>query len=115
VFENSDVPTIREILKKEVEIKNTILKTRYEFLDIIPCRGKARKADRELHGKNLGTSVRAILQPLLDVYDLILIDQGPSFSPLNVSCYLACDYVLMPVDDSRFSIEGVNLTIDDVM
>lgn len=114
IFENTDIATIKEILKREVNIEDSILRTRYDYIDIIPCRGTARKADRELHGKNLGTSIRSLLQPLLQSYDLILIDQGPSFNPLNVSCYLACDKVLMPVDDSRFSIEGVSLTIDDI-
>lgn len=113
-FENIEIKTIKEILKKEVSVEDTIIPSRYENIDILPCRGTSRKADRELNGKNLGTAIRSILQPLLSEYDLILIDQGPSFNALNVSCYLACDIVLMPVDDSRFSIEGVGLTIDDI-
>lgn len=114
LFENTEIITIKEILKEEHSIEDAIINTRYEFVDIIPCRGTARKADRELGAKNLGTKMRMLLQPLLKKYDLILIDQGPSFTSLNVSCYLACDKVFMPVDDSRFSIEGVGLTIDDI-
>lgn len=113
-FEDMNINTIKEILKKEVKAKDAILKTRYDYVDIIPCRGNARKADRELNGKNIGSVMRSILQPLLHDYDLILIDQGPSFNSLNVSSYLACDKIFMPVDSSRFSIEGLSLTIEDV-
>jgi len=115
IFQTSEVYTIKEILKKQVEPRDAIRKTRYEFVDIIPCRGASRKAERELEGKNLGNVVRQILQPLLNDYDLILIDQGPSFNALNVSCYLACDIVLMPVDSSGFAIEGIALTIGDII
>ena len=119
IVENGLFNTISDILKCDKKervqcAKDSIQRTRYEFVDIIGCRGTARKADRLLYGKNFGRLIRDLLIPLLKNYDLILIDQGPSFNSLNVSCYLACDIVILPVTDSKFSIEGIDLTLNDI-
>ncbi|HEX2027180.1 MAG TPA: ParA family protein [Nitriliruptorales bacterium] len=47
------------------------------------------------------------LQPLLDLYDLIIVDCPPSLGLLTVNALVAADLVLLPIQCEYYALEGV--------
>lgn len=106
--------TMLEVFKNNKQFKDTILKTRYDFLDIVPCRGKARRAERFVRDENLAFLINDKLKTLENDYDLILFEVPPTFSSIVASAYISSDIVVIPTFPDAWSIESVMLTIEDV-
>lgn len=112
---DTDYLTMLEVFKNEdVTFKDAILPTRYEFLDIVPCRGKARRAERYTRDENLGKLMDEKLKGLEEEYDLILFEVPPTFSNIIASAYITSDIVVIPTFPDSWSIESVMLTLEDV-
>lgn len=112
---DTDYLTMLEVFKNEdVTFKDAILPTRYEFVDIVPCRGKARRAERYTRDENLGKLMDEKLKGLEEEYDLILFEVPPTFSNIIASAYITSDIVVIPTFPDSWSIESVMLTLEDV-
>jgi chromosome partitioning protein len=99
--------TIYEVFKHGLQIKEIVVETRY------PCRGKARRADRLVSDRNPKKLLKDQMKGLVD-YDLILFDVPPTFSKLISSAYLTSELVIIPTFPDIWSLESVQLTIDDI-
>lgn len=105
--------TIYEVLKHDLQFKDVIIPTKYEGLDLVGCKGVARRAERLVYDQN----PKKILKDKMDgleAYDLILFDIPPSFSRLISSAYLTSDLVVMPTFPDSWSMESLQLTLDDL-
>ena len=114
--ENADftnLKSIYEVFKHDLPLKKIIAKTRYEGLDIVPCRGKARRVDRLVSDLNPKNLLKDKMEGL-DKYDLIMFEIPPTFSKIISSAYLTSDLVVMPTFPDAWSIESIQLTIDDI-
>lgn len=109
-----DFYTMLEVFKNNSSFKDAILPTRYEFLDIVPCRGKARRAEKYVRDENLGTLIKNKIKGLSEIYDLILFEVPPTFSNIIASAYIASDVVVIPTFPDSWSLESVMLTIEDI-
>ena len=97
--------TIKKIIEQALSVRDAILQTQYEGLDIIPADASARKLDVFLdtlhaskkHFKNLLKEVSAD-------YDFVFIDCPPGFSHVADNIFYASDVVLMPVIPTTLSI-----------
>ena len=87
--------TIYEVLKHDLQFKDVIKKTKYDGLDLVGCKGVARRAERLVNDQNPKKILKDKMQNL-ENYDLILFDIPPSFSRLISSAYLSSDLVVMP-------------------
>lgn len=67
----------------------------------------ADDAKRFLHLRNSIKSIR-------DKYDFIIIDTPPQISLVLRNVLVACDYILMPVDESGWSVYGILDLVDVV-
>ncbi|RLA59954.1 MAG: hypothetical protein DRQ88_12075 [Epsilonproteobacteria bacterium] len=105
--------TIYEVYKHDMQIKETIVETRYPGLHLAPCRGKARRTDRLVSDRNPKKLLRNQMEGL-EEYDLILFDVPPTFSKIISSAYLTSDLVILPTFPDVWSLESVQLTIDDI-
>lgn len=105
--------SIYEIIKQDKQLRDIIIPTRYEGLDIVPCRGKARKVDRLVGDENPKFLLRNRLKGT-ESYDLILFEIPPTFSRLISSAYLTSDLVVMPTFPDSWSLESIDLTIEDI-
>lgn len=105
--------TIYEVFKHSLQIKEIIVETRYAGLHLAPCRGKARRTDRLVSDRNPKKLLKDQMEGL-DDYDLILFDVPPTFSKIISSAYLTSDLVIVPTFPDVWSLESVQLTIDDI-
>jgi len=54
------------------------------------------------------------LKPLLEKYNIILIDVSPSYSLLSISSYLAANHIIIPTTPDVFALESIDLTIASI-
>jgi len=109
-----DFYTMLEVFKDGLLFKDAIVPTKYEYLDIVPCRGKSRRADKFVRDENLGSLIKSRLKGLSEIYDLILFEVPPTFSNIIASAYAASDIVVIPTFPDSWSLESVLLTIEDI-
>lgn len=112
-FETDMFITMLEIFKEDKKISEGVIRTKYENLDILPCKGKARRAERYVRDEHLGTLMKRKMEGL-EHYDLILFEVPPTYSPIIESCYIAADKVFIPTFPDKWSIESCILTEEDI-
>ena len=87
-------------------INDTIIKTHFDGLDIIPANLAIQDCDLMLaNGKenNIGklgdpfSRLKQALSPLKEKYDVILIDCGPNIGCLTLNAIIACDGLIIPI------------------
>ena len=100
--------------ENDLSFKDAVIKTRYEFVDIVPCRGKARRAEKFVRDENLATLLNDKLSEVKEEYDLILFEVPPTFSNIIASAYITSDIVVIPTFPDSWSLESVMLTLEDV-
>lgn len=94
---------------------NQIIKRVDKNFDIVPSNLLVGTLEQEL-ADEIGreTKLLEVLQPLNDEYDYVLIDCPPSLGFLTINAMRASDEVYVPVETSRFSLQGVQHLLDIV-
>ncbi|MGA8224670.1 MAG: ParA family protein [Candidatus Acidiferrales bacterium] len=93
-----------------------ILRTQVEGLDIIPSDKNLVGASVELVSMEAREyRLKALLQPLREVYSFILIDSPPSLDLLTLNSLAASDSVLIPIQCEYLALEGVSELLDTLM
>lgn len=105
--------TMLEVFKDGLNFESAILPTKYDGLDIVPCKGKARRAEKFVRDENLGSLMTKKLEGL-EGYDLIMFEVPPTFSNIIEAAYIASDIVIMPCFPDAWSIESCALTDEDI-
>ena len=59
-------------------------------------------------------TLRRVLAPLRNSYDVILIDCAPSLGLLTVNALTAADHVIIPLECEFFAMRGVALLVDTI-
>lgn len=109
-----DYLTMLEVFKNDIKFEDAVLPTKYESLDVVPCRGKARRAEKFVRDENLGALMESKLGGLKEKYDLILFEVPPTFSNIIASAYISSNVVIIPTFPDSWSLESVLLTLEDV-
>src|SRR3954469_2395414 len=85
-----------------------VLETRVKDLWLIPADRNLTGAEVELVSlPNRERRLRAVLEPLRDRFDFILIDTPPSLGLLTLNALVAADAVLIPLNCEYFALEGL--------
>ena len=109
-----DEYTASDFLLEDVGL-NVIQKTSIENLDILPS-----DISLSLTEMKLATMVarefrlRSRIAPFKSQYDFIIIDCPPTFGVLTINAFTTANEILMPVQLSYFSMEGVNGFVEAV-
>lgn len=99
----SDDPSV------QASLDDAIYHTAIENLDIIPATINLAGADMALSTVMARERrLKAVIDPLRDDYDIILIDTPPSLGILSVNSLVAADEVLIPVQCEYYALEGVS-------
>jgi chromosome partitioning protein len=105
---------ISKLTPRKLKIDNIIKKVENSF-DIIPSNILVGTLEQEL-ADEIGRELKLleVLRTIKDRYDYILIDCAPSLGILTVNAIRASNELIIPVETSRFSMQGVEHLLDIV-
>ena len=96
------------------DITRVIMKTVFGF-DLAPSNIDLAGAEVELRQALAQESVlKRRLEPVLDLYDYIIIDTPPSLGVLTVNALTASRYVLIPVATEYMALRGLKMLLDTI-
>ena len=100
-------PTIADIFLNKEDINKIVRKTKYNDLYLLPS--KINLAEVEFSSLNVEAPyiLRDTLQKLKEEFDLMIIDCPPSLSILTINALVASNYVVIPLQAEKFSIDGI--------
>jgi chromosome partitioning protein len=94
---------------------NRIIRPVKAFLDVLPSNNDLAAADIELIPElRRELTLRRVLEPIRDWYDIVLIDCPPNLSLLTVNALCASDGVIIPIQCEYFAMRVVRLLIDSI-
>ena len=104
---NSEFSTY-DVLINNVDINNTIQKSRIKGLDICPTNMNLAGAEIELVNEaDRVFRLKEKIDKVKDYYDFIFIDCPPSLGLVTLNALTASDSVLIPIQCEYFALEGV--------
>ncbi len=103
------------LVERGHDVRDVIQSTRTENLDLVPANIDLSAAEVQLVGEVAREQILArVLRPVVDDYDVILIDCQPSLGLLTVNALTAAHGVLIPLECEFFAMRGVALLIDTI-
>jgi chromosome partitioning protein len=111
-----DVPTIYDaMIGREKDVRQLIQPTKTAGVHVIPANIDLSAAEVHLVNEVAREHILArVLKPVMDDYDVILIDCQPSLGLLTVNALTAAHGVLIPLECEYFALRGVALLIDTI-
>ncbi len=98
-----------------IGIDDVMLKTHVPGMDLLPSNIDLSAAEVQLVGEVAREqTLLRILRPVLDDYDLVLIDCQPSLGLLTVNALTASHGVIVPLECEFFALRGVALLIETI-
>jgi chromosome partitioning protein len=110
-----DTTIYQLLMDRGVDIHDVIQHTAFENLDLLPANIDLSAAEVQLVGEVAREMVLArVLRPVLDDYDVILVDCQPSLGLLTVNALTAAHGVLIPLECEFFALRGVALLVETI-
>lgn len=104
------------------ELEETIIKTKFKNLYIIPATINLAGVDIELMEKSKiepgfirNAQLRKKIEKTKELFDYIIIDCPPSLGILTTNALTACDSVIIPVQCEFFALEGIMQLLNTIM
>jgi chromosome partitioning protein len=92
-----------------------LMRTRVDGLDLLPSNIDLSAAEIQLVTEvGREQALARALHPVLDRYDIVLIDCQPSLGLLTVNALACADTVLIPMECEYFSLRGLALLTDTI-
>lgn len=107
---DNDEKNFYDAIMSRDDLGNHILETEYKNVDIIVGHSGIKELDSKLRDWGyMDREIRKRMQSIIDegTYDFIIFDTKSSIGPLNTSILHASDYILIPIEASSFSLDGV--------
>ncbi|MEK9599213.1 MAG: ParA family protein [Pontimonas sp.] len=111
-----DTTTIYDLLiGREKDVRKAIQPTKVAGIHVMPANIDLSAAEVHLVNEVAREQILArVLKPVLDDYDVVLIDCQPSLGLLTVNALTAAHGVLIPLETEYFALRGVALLIDTI-
>jgi len=108
--DKEDLPvSAYDVLVGEVKIRDAVLTTAVENLDLIAANGDLTAAEVDLIDESKGPKkLRKALKKIRDHYDVILLDCPPTLNMLTINALTASDGIVVPVQCEYFALEGLS-------
>jgi chromosome partitioning protein len=104
-----------DLLMDAQTFESVKLTTEIEGLHILPADRDLVGAEIELVGADEREyRLKALVEPLREFYDDILIDCPPSLGLLTVNALVACDSVLVPLQAEYYAMEGLSALLNTI-
>ncbi len=106
-------PNVYDVLSGAAELRDAILASGVDGLDVAPAHPDLAAASVELpRVEGSERLLRTALAPVAEDYDFILLDCPPSLGPLTLGALVAADRVIVPVQTEYFALEGLAGLLD---
>ena len=106
---------VYDCLLEEMPVREVILKTRMEGLDLVPASGVLTSAEVELATREGREGrLRTCLAEVKDSYARILVDCPPSLGLLTVNTLVAAERVIIPVQCEYYALEGLGRLLEAI-
>ncbi|MFD2839551.1 ParA family protein [Populibacterium corticicola] len=103
------------LIDRTVDVHDVIVGTSVPNLDVMPANIDLSAAEVQLVGEVARESILArVLRPVIDEYDVILVDCQPSLGLLTVNALTAAHGVLIPLECEFFALRGVALLVETI-
>ncbi|WP_370893261.1 ParA family protein [Janibacter sp. GXQ6167] len=110
-----DVTIYNLLVERGHDIRDVIAHTSVPGLDIVPANIDLSAAEVQLVGEVAREQILArVLRPVLDDYDVIMIDCQPSLGLLTVNALTAAHGVIIPLETEYFAMRGVALLVETI-
>ena len=107
--------SVYECMVNGTDVKEAIVNTEIEFLDIIPSRIDLVGAEVEMVNlQNREEKMKDSLQIVKNDYDFVIIDCSPSLGLITINALTAADSVIIPVQCEYFALEGLGKLLNTV-
>ena len=115
INKNEIQKSVYDVLLNRLSIQETIVKTNYKNLDIVPCNINLTGAEIELVGAlSRETRLKRALDSVKDQYDYIFIDSPPSLGLLTLNAFVASDSILIPIQCEFYALDGVSQLLNTI-
>lgn len=106
---------IYDALMGDESIRNCIVKTKYENLDIVPSNVQLAGAEIELTGMTEREyRFKKLIEEVRDEYDYIFVDCPPSLGLLTINSLTGVDSVIIPIQCEYYALEGVSQLMNTI-
>ncbi|WP_019148048.1 ParA family protein [Timonella senegalensis] len=103
------------LVDRTIDVHEVIVGTEVDGLDVLPANIDLSAAEVQLVGEVARESILArVLRPVIDEYDVILVDCQPSLGLLTVNALTAAHGVLIPLECEFFALRGVALLVETI-
>jgi chromosome partitioning protein len=103
------------LVDRHVQIADLILPTSTPGVDLLPANIDLSAAEVQLVSEVARESILSrVLRPVLDEYDVVLVDCQPSLGLLTVNALTAAHGVLIPLECEFFALRGVALLVETI-
>src|SRR3954449_6549874 len=110
-----DVTVYNLLVERGHDVRDVIKHTKVDGLDVLPANIDLSAAEVQLVGEVAREQILArVLRPVVDDYDVVLIDCQPSLGLLTVNALTAAHGVIIPLECEFFAMRGVALLIDTI-
>jgi chromosome partitioning protein len=110
-----ELGTYQLLMDAGVSFDDVVVHTDVPGVDLLPANIDLSAAEIQLvHEVGREQVLASKLQPILDRYDVILIDCQPSLGLLTVNALTASDSVIIPLECEYFALRGVALLKDTI-
>ena len=114
--------SIYEVLTEKCDIKESVIKTKYKNLYLIPAsinlagiNVELIEMSRNVTGFLKNLQLKKYLDTIKDVFNYVIIDCPPSLELITMNALAASDSVIIPVQCEYFALEGVTQLLNTIM
>jgi len=103
------------LMESDVTVDDVMLKTNVAGMDLLPSNIDLSAAEVQLVNEVAREqTLQRVLAPVVDDYDIILMDCQPSLGLLTVNALTAAHGVIIPLECEFFALRGVALLIQTI-
>lgn len=107
--------SIYECMVDGIDVKDIILSTTLEHLDLVPSHIDLVGAEVEMINlDNREEKMKAVISELKEMYDFIIIDCSPSLGLITINALTAANSVIIPVQCEYFALEGLGKLLNTI-
>ncbi len=101
--------TVYDVIINDNDMKDAVVKTEYENLDVCPSNISLSGAEIELVSEmGRESKLKNAVRSLGDTYDIVLIDAPPSLGLITINVLTAANSVIVPIQCEYYALEGVS-------